>query len=150
MRITQVNLSALAGEIASELTQQDPFRQADWHIAPDLHVQADPGLLRVVLENLLNNAWKFTAPKPQARIEVGSRLLEDGRVAFFVCDNGVGFDMAYIDKLFGPFQRLHLPEEFPGTGIGLATVQRIIARHGGSAWAEGRVDEGATFYFTVG
>jgi light-regulated signal transduction histidine kinase (bacteriophytochrome) len=101
-----------------------------------------------VLENLLRNAWKFTGSQPQARVEFGLTEL-DGTPTYFVRDDGVGFDMAYADKLFGAFQRLHKTTEFPGTGIGLATVQRIVRRHGGSVWAEGAVGQGATFYFTL-
>jgi len=105
-------------------------------------------LLRAVLENLLGNAWKFTGPHPSARIEVGMEERE-GNPVYFVRDDGAGFNMQYVDKLFLPFQRLHTVAEFPGTGIGLATVQRIIGRHGGRAWAEGGVEKGATFYFTL-
>lgn len=108
----------------------------------------DRSLLRVVLENLLGNAWKFTSKHPRARIEFGITE-QDGRTVYFVRDDGAGFDMAYANKLFTPFQRLHGSNEFDGTGIGLATVQRIIYRHGGSVWAEGEVERGATFYFTL-
>jgi light-regulated signal transduction histidine kinase (bacteriophytochrome) len=110
---------------------------------------ADVGLLKVALENLLGNAWKFTSREPEARIEFGVRE-EGGRPVYYVRDNGAGFDQAYADKLFGAFQRLHAQDEFEGTGIGLATVARIVHRHGGRVWAEGRVGEGATFYFTLG
>jgi light-regulated signal transduction histidine kinase (bacteriophytochrome) len=102
------------------------------------------------MENLLANAWKYTSRQPEARIEVGAMRQEEGKRTYFVRDNGAGFDMAFADKLFKPFQRLHTPGEFPGVGIGLATVQRIIHRHGGRIWAEGGVEKGATFYFTLG
>jgi len=108
----------------------------------------DARLLELVLQNLIGNAWKFTAKQSSARIEVGLRH-DQGRTVFFVSDNGAGFDMNYAKKLFGAFQRLHSSKEFEGTGIGLATVQRIVRRHGGEAWAEGEVGKGATFYFTV-
>ncbi len=108
----------------------------------------DRYLLRVVLQNLLGNAWKFTSNHPRARIEFGATQ-QGGRTIYFVRDDGAGFDMTYVDKIFAPFQRLHGSNEFEGTGIGLATAQRIIYRHGGSVWAEGEVERGATFYFTL-
>ncbi len=142
-----VNLSELVTGIVAELRKSDPGRSAEFIIAPDLHAQADERLLRVALDNLLNNAWKFTSRAPQARIEFG--VTQDPEYAFFVRDNGAGFDMAYASRLFGVFQRLHAATEFAGTGVGLATVQRIINRHGGRAWATGKPNEGATFYFTL-
>jgi len=148
MHVAAVDLSALARGIAADLQKGDPERRAEFIIAPGLQVQADPGLMRVVLQNLLENAWKFTGKRPHARIEVGSAT-HDGRPAYFVRDNGAGFDMTYVHKLFGAFQRLHGAQEFDGTGVGLATVQRVIHRHGGRVWAEGAVDGGATFYFTL-
>jgi len=148
MHVAGVDLSALARGIATDLQKGDPERRAEFIIAPGLQVQADPGLMRVVLQNLLENAWKFTGKRPHARIEVGSAT-HDGRPAYFVRDNGAGFDMTYVHKLFGAFQRLHGAQEFDGTGVGLATVQRVIHRHGGRVWAEGAVDGGATFYFTL-
>ena len=117
-------------------------------IAPDVTAQADASLLRVVLENLLGNAWKYTARRQSAQIEFGCGEWE-GKRAFFVRDNGAGFDMAYSNKLFKPFQRLHGANDFEGTGIGLASVQRIVRRHGGEVWAEAKVGEGATFWFTL-
>jgi light-regulated signal transduction histidine kinase (bacteriophytochrome) len=149
MRRTEVDLTALAGEIAAELRRDDPARQGRWVIAPGLVATGDPQLLREVLENLLGNAWKFTGKRADPVIEFGVTNGEAVR-AFFVRDNGAGFDMAYAGKLFGAFQRLHATADFPGTGIGLATVQRIIHRHGGRVWAEGAVGQGATFYFTLG
>jgi signal transduction histidine kinase len=149
IRLETVALTALAQTIAAELRQVEPEREVKFVIAPDVTVQADRQLIRVALENLLGNAWKFTAKRSAARIEFGICLQPDGQPAYFVGDNGAGFDMAYADKLFGAFQRLHSPAEFSGTGIGLATVQRIIHRHGGRIWAEGVIEEGATFYFTL-
>ncbi len=148
MRHETVDLSALAQSIAEELQQTQPERQVDFVIAPGLTTSGDSQLLRLLMENLLGNAWKFTGNHPQARIEFGTAQV-DGKETFFVRDDGAGFDMVYADKLFGVFQRLHSQDEFSGTGIGLATVQRIVYRHGGQAWAEGKVEEGATFYFTL-
>jgi len=148
MRRETVDLSALAQSIAEELQETQPERQDTFVIAPGQTTSGDSQLLRLLMENLISNAWKYTGHHPQARIEFGVTQV-DGKKAFFVRDDGAGFDMAYVDKLFGVFQRLHAQEEFPGTGIGLATVQRIAHRHGGQVWAEGKVEEGATFYFTL-
>jgi hypothetical protein len=134
----------LAEEIITDLRQQSPERQASVKIQANLFAQADPTLIHDVLGNLFGNAWKFTSQSAQAQIEFGRQVN-----VFFVRDNGIGFDMAYVDKLFTAFQRLHRVDEFPGTGIGLATVQRIIQRHGGRIWAEAEPDHGATFYFTL-
>jgi PAS domain S-box-containing protein len=148
MKHQAVNLTALVKSIANALQASEPERQVTFTIANDVVVQGDEGLLRVALENLLNNAWKFSSKQPQAHIEFG--VTDQGEhVVYFVRDNGAGFDMAYANKLFGPFQRLHSINEFPGTGIGLATVQRIMHRHGGRIRAEAAVSEGATFYFTL-
>ncbi len=143
-----VDLSALAQKIAAELEQRKPDRQVEFVIAEGVVAGGDAGLLRVVLENLMSNAWKFTSKHPRARIEFGV-VQHDGEAVYFVRDDGAGFDMAYADNMFGAFQRLHSATEFEGTGIGLATVQRIIHRHGGRVWAEGAVEQGATFYFTL-
>jgi signal transduction histidine kinase len=148
MRTEVVDLSAMAREIAAELQKTDSARQVEVVIAPGLTARADLPLLRVALENLLRNSWKYTAKQPRPRIEFGS-VEANGGLAFMVKDNGAGFDMKYTDKLFGVFQRLHSAAEFEGTGVGLATVRRIITRHGGQIWAEGAVDQGATFYFTL-
>src|SRR5579883_1303877 len=143
-----VDISDLARWIARGLAEADPKRDVRFVVAPGLSAEGDRRLLQVVLENLLRNAWKFTAKHPKALIEVGSTAAGD-ECAFFVRDDGAGFDMAYSNKLFGAFQRLHLASEFEGTGIGLATVKRIVDRHGGRIWAEGEVERGATFYFTL-
>ena len=143
----RVDLSALARGSVTMLRETDPRREAEIEIAPDLCVMGDKLLLGLVLENLLGNAWKYSSRQPLARIVFGT-VESGGERAFFVQDNGAGFDMAYRDKLFGPFQRLH-GEEYDGTGIGLATVKRIMERHGGAVWAEGEVGAGATFYFTL-
>ena len=166
LRREPLDLTALAHAVADELRARHPERDVTLHVHDGMHAVGDPSLVRAVLENVLGNAWKFTATRDQARIEVGTlgpmvgrtalgaperraqpRL--DGQTVFYVQDNGAGFDMAYADKLFGPFQRLHTASEFEGTGIGLATVQRIIRRHRGWVWAKGELDRGATFYFTL-
>jgi PAS domain S-box-containing protein len=145
MKQDVVNLTELAREVDRELRAQEPERQVLFEVDGKLQANGDAGLIRIVLQNLLTNAWKFTSTRPQAHIRLGAR---DG--GFFVQDNGVGFDMAFANKLFGAFQRLHSTSEFPGTGIGLATVQRVIHRHGGKIWAEAELEKGATFHFTLG
>jgi light-regulated signal transduction histidine kinase (bacteriophytochrome) len=148
MSFETINLSAMVEEILAEFKQDDPGRIVDIIIEPDLFTRGDKRLLRVLLENLLGNAWKFTSKKASSIIEFG--VLDKGdEPVYFVRDNGAGFDMAYADKLFGAFQRLHKADEFAGTGIGLATVARIVHRHGGHAWAEAALNKGATFYFTL-
>ena len=149
LRKERVDLSALALAVVSDLQKSDPQRAAEFTIPAGIVVEGDPGLLRVALENLLGNAWKFSAQRRPARIEVGLAE-QDGQRTHFVRDNGAGFDMAYAGKLFAPFQRLHAARDFPGTGIGLATVARIVRKHGGDIRAEAAVDKGATFYFTLG
>jgi light-regulated signal transduction histidine kinase (bacteriophytochrome) len=149
MTVEPVDLSALARAVLAECQAGEPQRSVEIAIADGLTVAGDARLLRVVLENLLGNAWKFTSRQPQARIEVGATPL-NGQPVFYVRDNGAGFDMLGADKLFAAFQRMHTLEEFPGTGIGLAIVQRIIQRHGGRIWAESRPGEGAVFYFALG
>jgi light-regulated signal transduction histidine kinase (bacteriophytochrome) len=144
-----IDMSDLAHKIVAELADVSPGRTVTTTIAPNMVAHGDPRLVRVVLENLLTNAWKFTSRREHASIEIGQRSGDSGGHVFFVRDNGVGFDPAYADKLFGPFQRLHDATQFPGTGIGLATVRRIVLRHGGRVWAEGRTAEGASFYFTL-
>jgi signal transduction histidine kinase len=143
------DLSSLARELAAELRLRDPGRDTEIEIQPDLHAKADRGLMRILLENLLGNAWKFTSHTPSARIVFKCEILADGRSAFVVRDNGAGFNMAYAGKLFGVFQRLHSTKDFPGTGVGLATVDRVVRRHGGRIWAEGKEGAGASFYFTL-
>jgi PAS domain S-box-containing protein len=155
MKRERVDLSALAKVIASELQKTQPERQVEFIIKDGVAGNGDPEMLRVALENLLGNAWKFTQNHPTARIEFG--VMEGDRHEatgkrqhiFYVRDNGAGFDMAYSDRLFGAFQRLHATTDFPGIGIGLTTVRRIINRHGGRVWAESEVEKGATFYFTL-
>jgi PAS domain S-box-containing protein len=148
LTLQTVNLSSLAQEIASHLQELEPQRTAVFIIAPSLKAEGDRGLLRLALENLLGNAWKFTAKQDRARIEFGQQTLGNEKV-YFVADNGAGFDMEYVDKLFGAFQRLHDQSQFAGTGIGLATVQRIVRRHGGRIWAQSSVGQGAIFYFVL-
>ena len=130
------------------LRSNEPERAVTVDIRPAMHAEGDPELLRAVLDNLIGNAWKFTGKRDDAHIEVGTAE-GDGVATYFVKDNGAGFDMSHASKLFGAFQRLHAADDYPGTGIGLATVQRIIERHGGRVWAEGTVGEGATFFFTL-
>ncbi len=143
------NLSTIAQNIVRALQETDPERIVEFSITPNITANVDPRLMKVVLENLLNNAWKFTSKQEFAHIEFGVKDdPADGR-AYFVRDNGAGFDMTYVNKLFGAFQRLHTNSEFPGIGIGLAIVQRIVNRHGGRVWAEGEVNQGAAFYFTL-
>ena len=147
MHIQSFDISALARSIANDLRATQPERQIELHIEEGLTATADPGLARIALENLLSNAWKFTSKRPVAHVEFG-RTQVAGTLVFFVRDDGAGFEAAYADRLFGAFQRLHTTREFAGTGIGLATVQRIVKRHRGRIWAEGEVDCGAIFYFT--
>lgn len=145
MRSEAVPLSRLAEDVAAQLARESPQRRVEWHIQPGLRVQGDPALVRVLLENLLGNAWKYTSKRTLARIAFG----RNDRGEFYVQDNGAGFDAAYSAKLFQPFQRLHRLDEFEGHGIGLATVQRVVTRHGGAVRGEGAPDQGATFYFTL-
>lgn len=148
LRREAVDLSALAQTLATELTQSEPERDVEIVIEPDVRASGDPDLLRLVLQNLLGNAWKFTSKHQRARIEFGS-LSSSGEQVYFVRDDGAGFDMEYADKLFRPFERLHETREFEGDGVGLANVERVILRHGGRIWAEGATERGATFYFTL-
>ncbi|MGZ8392209.1 MAG: sensor histidine kinase [Gemmatimonadales bacterium] len=149
LSVQDVDLSALATLTLSRLQESEPARKVDVKVRPGVVVTGDGPLLRIALENLLENAWKFTGKQPDPRVEFGVTQAS-GEPTYFVRDNGAGFDMTYADRLFGPFQRLHAQGEFPGSGIGLATVQRIIHRHGGQVWAEGSVGQGATFQFTLG
>jgi len=149
MEVQDIDLSKLAATIIESLTAADPKPDATVTIQPDIRISGDPGLIRAVIENLIGNAWKFTAKTNAARITVGCEQ-RDAKKVYFVCDNGIGFDMQYAHKLFAPFQRLHSRDEFEGTGIGLATVKKIIDRHGGKVWIESSVDKGAAVFFTVG
>ena len=150
LQFSKVDLADIARSVEKECRERDPERQAHILIQDTMPVIGDQRLLSVILQNLLGNAWKFTSRRELARIEVGSQPGEAGETVYFVRDNGAGFDMAYAEKLFGTFQRLHSPADFAGTGIGLATVKRVVDRHGGRIWAEGKENEGAVFYFTLG
>jgi light-regulated signal transduction histidine kinase (bacteriophytochrome) len=144
----KVDLSAMAMSAVEELRRRDVTRRLGADIQPDLVAEADGRLIRILLENLIGNAWKFTAKVAQPKVTVGARK-EGSETVFFVADNGAGFDMAYADRLFTPFQRLHPDREYAGTGIGLATVRRIVERHGGRIWADATLGQGATFSFTI-
>jgi PAS domain-containing protein len=148
MRFEKVNLSEMVRSIAEELRHTQPERNAEFVVQPDITAEGDKSLLKIMLYNLLENAWKYTAKVENSKIEFSANKL-NGRVVYSIRDNGAGFDMTYADKLFKPFQRLHPNTDYQGTGIGLAIVQRIVNRHGGKAWAEGKVWAGATFYFTL-
>ena len=149
MKSVEVNLTKIAWGIVEELQQQDPAREVEFAIAENLTTKGDPQLLTIVLDNLLNNAWKYTSKRSQAKIEFEAMADGEDKQIFYVRDNGAGFALEYADKLFTAFKRLHSLEEFPGTGIGLATVKRIIYRHGGKVWADGECDRGATIYFSL-
>ncbi len=149
MRLQVTGLNSIVNETVADLKAECQGRQLEWKIGTLPFVECDPALMKQVFQNLLSNAVKFTRPRSQAIIEVGQKD-EDGSAVVFVRDNGVGFNMKYSDKLFGVFQRLHRVEDFEGTGVGLATVQRIIQKHGGRIWADAELDKGATFYFTLG
>jgi light-regulated signal transduction histidine kinase (bacteriophytochrome) len=149
MNLQDVDLSAEVTAVCGQLRTHDPGRRVRVTIEDGVRAIADPPLIRTVLVNLLGNAWKFTGGREDASIEFGTTLADDAPLCYYVRDNGAGFDSAYVGKLFQPFQRLHDASEFPGTGIGLASVQRIIDRHGGRTWAEGAVGRGATIYFTL-
>jgi len=147
MQVTGLN--SLVEEVLADLKRSNPERLIEWKVDTLPFVECDPALMKQVFVNLLSNAVKFTRPRKPAVIEVGATQ-QDGRPVVFVRDNGVGFSMKYANKLFGVFQRLHRAEDFEGTGVGLATVQRIIFKHGGRVWAEAELDKGATFYFSLG
>ena len=149
MRSCRVDLARLLSQVKEELSEDIRGRSVAWNTGELPEVEGDPDLLRQVLANLVGNAVKFTRKQPQAAIEVGAAPVKDGRAVIYVRDNGAGFDMAYAERLFGLFQRLHLQEDYEGTGIGLANVRRIIKRHGGEVWAESAPGKGATFYFTL-
>ena len=147
--LSDVNLSEIARNIGETLRERAPDRHVRMTIHPDIHARCDGRLTAIILTNLLENAWKFTARTPAPEVEFG-QIQIGGNRTYLVRDNGAGFEMAYSDKLFQPFQRLHCVDEFPGTGIGLATVARVIRAHGGKVWAEAEPDKGATFYFQLG
>ena len=148
MSLEPVDVSKIAADIFERLRRSDPERVVETVIGAGISMVADNRLMEIAMENLIGNAWKFTGKTPHARIEFGTNR-HDGQDVCFVKDNGVGFDMAYAQNLFGPFQRLHTMEEFPGTGIGLSIVQRIIHRLDGRIWAEAAINKGATFYFVI-
>jgi hypothetical protein len=149
LQVESVDLTALAESTIATLRDQDPSRHVELHIERDLIVRGDQGLLRVLLDNVIGNAWKYTGKQPAPRIDIGSTPTEHHPRTLFVRDNGAGFDMARAEKLFAPFQRLHRLDEFPGSGIGLSIVARIVQRHGGRVWAESAVHKGSTFYMTL-
>ena len=149
MNLQTIDLGAAASHIAEELQRSGPDRAVRFVIQQPVWALADPALMGTVLQNLLDNAWKYSSRRDDALIEFATIPAGDDSVCYYVRDNGAGFDSAYVDKLFAPFQRLHTPAEFPGTGIGLASLRQIVERHGGQVWAEGAVGEGATFYFTL-
>jgi len=148
MNFEEVNLSFIVQEIANSLTETDSSRNVSFLIPENIITSGDPNLLKIVFENLLSNAWKFTSRNDTTVIEFGT-LKENSKTVYYIRDNGVGFDMKYVDKLFSAFQRLHSEKEYPGVGVGLSTVQRIIRRHHGDIWAKSQLNEGTTFYFTL-
>lgn len=150
LRRERIQLTELARGVVADLSRREPSRQVVVEVAEDLSARADARLVGIVLENLLGNAWEFTAKRTDARIAFGQERRDGNVTVFYVRDNGAGFDMAYAGKLFAPFERLHRTSEFEGTGIGLATVHRIVSRHGGRIWAEAAIEKGATFFFTLG
>jgi len=143
-----IDLNAIVEPIAAELRLTQPDRKAEFIVVPEINVNGDRPLLQILLRNLMENSWKYTSKCPQTRIEVGANR-QNGKMVYFIKDNGIGFDMKQADKLFQPFQRLHTSKDYPGTGIGLATAQRVIHRHGGKIWAESEMGKGSTFYFTL-
>jgi signal transduction histidine kinase len=149
MQLEAVDVSAMARAIATDLQRSEPRRAVTFTVEPGVTARADPRLVRVLLENLIGNAWKYTSRHPTAQIAIG-RLRERGETVYFIRDDGAGFDLAYADKLFRPFQRLHTTDEFEGAGVGLATAQRVVRRHGGRIWADAAPERGATFFFTLG
>jgi light-regulated signal transduction histidine kinase (bacteriophytochrome) len=148
LNLAPIDLTALAEEVSREIREREPNRSVEFVIDSGMRVLGDQALLRAALANLVGNAWKFTSKCAGARIEIGEQT-DECETIFFVRDNGAGFDMKHAEKLFTVFERLHRQDEFPGAGVGLATVQRIISEHGGRIWAEGRPNQGATFFFTL-